>query len=74
MAEQIKWRRALVENQSRTLVERLLERADPQKKIRQFGILLSLLANPGAERKLTGYPNVEIAGAICGSNGLKVFK
>ena len=40
MLEQIKRRRALVENQSRALVERLLQRVDAQQKIRQFGILL----------------------------------
>src|ERR1017187_2134814 len=40
MLEQIKWWRALVENQSCALVERLLQRADAQQEIRQFGILL----------------------------------
>src|ERR1700722_9512386 len=40
MAEEVKRRRALVENQRRLLIERLLQRSDAQKIIRQFGILL----------------------------------
>ncbi len=39
-SEQIKRRRAFVKNQSRTLIERLLQRVNAQKKIRQFRILL----------------------------------
>ena len=38
--EQIKRRRALVENQGRFLVQRLLQRGNAQQKIRQLGILL----------------------------------
>ena len=40
MREQIKRRRALVKNQRRPLVERLLDRVNAQEEIRQLGIVL----------------------------------
>jgi len=47
MLEQIKRWRALVKNQSRALVERLLQRADAQQEILQFGIFLEDRQHPG---------------------------
>ena len=47
MLEQIKRRRTLVENQGRALVKRLLQRADAQQEILQFGILLEDRQHPG---------------------------
>jgi len=59
--EQIKRRRAFVKNQSRTLVERLLERVNPQQKIRQLGILLEHRQNFAASASPS--PRMRVASA-----------